>query len=174
MSRYAMVDIETTGANSAGHKVTEVAIVCVDDGLITEEWCSLVNPERPIPWGITRLTGIDNNMVAAAPQFYRLAKKIVELTEGRQFVAHNASFDYRFLQREFSELGYTFEREVICTVRLARKAFPGLSSYSLHHLSRHFELVRLAEHRALDDAKACWEIFKRIHAQAPLASSQAR
>ena len=169
MSRYAVVDIETTGMNREGNKITEVAIVCVDDGVVTEEWSSLINPECPIPWGITKLTGINDDMVSGAPKFYGVAKKIVELTEGRTFVAHNAFFDYRFLQREFSDLGYTFQREVLCTVRLGRKAFPGLPSYSLHNLSRHFQLTRLAEHRALDDAKACWEIFRRVQESAPSA-----
>ncbi|MBY0517228.1 MAG: GIY-YIG nuclease family protein [Bacteriovoracaceae bacterium] len=158
--RFAVVDIETTGANSSGNKITEVAIVCVDDGVVTEEWSSLINPERSIPWGITKLTGITDEMVASAPKFFSVAKKIVELTEDRIFVAHNAFFDYRFLQSEFSDLGYTFKRDVWCTVRLSRKAFPGLKSYSLHNLSLHFGLNRLAEHRALDDAKACYEILR--------------
>lgn len=173
MGRYCIVDIETTGMNREGNKITEVAIVCVDNGVVTEEWSSLINPECPIPWGITKLTGITDAMVSDAPKFYGVAKKIVELTEGRTFVAHNAFFDYRFLQREFSELGYTFQREVLCTVRLARKAFPGLPSYSLHNLSRHFRLERLAEHRALDDAKACWEVFRRVQESAPAAVSEA-
>lgn len=173
MGRFAVVDIETTGGNRDGNKITEVAIVCVDDGVVTEEWSSLINPERYIPWGITKLTGIDDAMVAQAPKFYGVAKKIVELTEGRTFVAHNAFFDYRFLQREFSELGFSFQREVLCTVRLARKAFPGLPSYSLHNLSRHFELTRLAEHRALDDAKACYEVFRRVQETAPGAVDEA-
>ncbi len=176
MGRYAIVDLETTGGNREGHKVTEVAIITVDEGVVTGEWSSLVNPERPIPWGITRLTGISDDMVAAAPPFYKLAKKIVELTEGRVFVAHNAFFDYRFLQREFSELGYTFQREVLCTVRLARQAFPGLKSYALTNLSKHFELRREAEHRALDDTRACWEVFRRILAQSEsvLATAQTK
>jgi DNA polymerase III epsilon subunit family exonuclease len=173
MSKYCIVDIETTGGNRDGNKITEVAILCVDDGVVTEEWSSLINPECPIPWGITKLTGINDAMVAEAPKFYGVAKKIVELTERRTFVAHNAFFDYRFLQREFSELGYSFQREVLCTVRLARKAFPGLPSYSLHNLSRHFQLTRLAEHRALDDTKACWEIFRRVQERAPSAIVEA-
>lgn len=165
MGRYAIVDIETTGGNRDGNKITEVAIIQVDDGVVVGEWSSLIYPERPIPWGITRLTGIDDAMVADAPPFYKLAKKIVELTEDRVFVAHNAFFDYRFLQKEFSELGFTFQREVLCTVRLARQAFPGLPSYSLSNLSKHFGLRREAEHRALDDTRACYEVFRRVQAQ---------
>ncbi len=162
MSKFAFVDIETTGGQRDGNKITEIAIICVDDGVITQEWSSLINPERPIPWGITKLTGITDDMVYNAPKFFSVAKKVIELTEGRVFVAHNAFFDYRFIQREFSELGYRFQREVHCTVRLGRQAFRGLASYSLSNLSKHFNLIRIAEHRALDDAKACYEIFCRI------------
>jgi hypothetical protein len=77
-------------------------------------------------------------------------------------VAHNAFFDYRFLQREFSELGFSFQRDLLCTVRLSRKAFPGLKSYSLSNLSKYFQIERLAEHRAMDDTKACLEVFQKI------------
>lgn len=165
--KLAVVDIETTGAAREGHKITEIAILCVDDGVVVEEWSSLINPERFIPWGITKLTGITDEMVAEAPKFFSVAKKIIELTEGRIFVAHNAFFDYRFIQSEFSDLGYTFQREVMCTVRLARKGFPGLPSYSLHNLSKHFALKRESEHRALDDARACYEVFRRVYAASP-------
>lgn len=171
-SKFAIVDIETTGGNSDGNKITEVAIITVDDGVVTEEWSSLINPERSIPWGITKLTGIDDGMVQDAPKFFQVAKKIVELTEGRVFVAHNVFFDYRFLQREFQDLGFPFRRDVLCTVRLARRAFPGLASYSLHNLSKHFNLTRLAEHRALDDTRACLEIFQRASTLLPLQAQE--
>ena len=159
--KYALVDIETTGGNAEGNKITEVAIITVDNGVITNEWSSLINPERSIPSFITKLTGIDDDMVQDAPKFFQIAKKIVELTEDRIFVAHNVFFDYRFLQREFQELGFSFRRDVLCTVRLARRAFPGLPSYSLSNLSKHFQLTRVNEHRALDDTRACWEVFRR-------------
>jgi DNA polymerase III epsilon subunit family exonuclease len=161
-SSFAFIDIETTGGNRDGNKITEIGIICVDEGVITCEWSTLINPERSIPWGITQLTGITDDMVAESPKFFSVAKKIIELTEKRIFVAHNVFFDYRFLQREFSELGYTFKREVLCTVRLARKTFSGLNSYSLKNLSLYLNLSREAEHRALADAKACYEVFCRI------------
>lgn len=160
-NKYAFVDIETTGGSSEAHRITEIAIITVDNGVVTEEWSSLINPERSIPWNITQLTGITNEMVEDAPRFFQVAKKIVELTQDRIFVAHNVFFDYRFLQREFQDLGFSFRRDLLCTVRLSRKAFPGLPSYSLSNLSRHFKLERLAEHRALDDTKACWNVFFR-------------
>jgi DNA polymerase-3 subunit epsilon len=160
--RYSFVDLETTGGNREGNKITEIAIINYDGAQIEGEWTTLINPERSIPWSITQLTGIDNAMVESAPRFYEVAKKIVELTQDRILVAHNAFFDYRFLQREFSELGFTFQRDVMCTVRLSRKAFPGLQSYSLSNLSRYFQIPREAEHRALDDTRACLAVFQKI------------
>lgn len=170
-NKYSFVDIETTGGSSNTHKITEIAIITVDKGVVSEEWSSLINPERSIPWNITQLTGITNEMVEEAPRFFQVAKKIVELTKDRIFVAHNVFFDYRFLQKEFQDLGFTFRRDLLCTVRLSRKAFPGLPSYSLSNLSRHFNLERLAEHRALDDTKACWNVFYRAMEVTGLDSS---
>ncbi|MCB0585935.1 MAG: 3'-5' exonuclease, partial [Phaeodactylibacter sp.] len=71
------------------------------------------------------------DMVQDAPRFYEVARKVVEMTEGAIFVAHNVRFDYSFLREEFARLGYTYSRKNLCTVRLSRKAFPGLPSYSL-------------------------------------------
>lgn len=170
--RFAIVDIETTGGNSEGNKITEVAIITLDDGVVTNEWSSLINPERSIPYHITQLTGIDDELVAEAPKFFQVAKKIVELTEDRVFVAHNVFFDYRFLQREFQELGFSFRRDVLCTVRLARRAFPGLPSYSLSNLSRHFQLTRVKEHRALDDTRACLEVFRRASEEVVVSAQE--
>ena len=106
---YSIVDIETTGGHKNGHKIIEIAIINYDGDKIVEEWSSLINPERNIPKAISYLTGINNQMVTTSPKFYEVAKKIVELTEGNIFVAHNVFFDYNFIKREFSDLGYVFE-----------------------------------------------------------------
>ena len=98
---YAIVDIETTGGSANFDKITEVAIYKFDGEKIVDEFVSLINPERPIPFSISQLTGITNEMVVDQPKFYEIAKKIVEITEDCQFVAHNAHFDYNFIRREF-------------------------------------------------------------------------
>ncbi|RMF21042.1 MAG: DNA polymerase III subunit epsilon, partial [Bacteroidetes bacterium] len=86
---YAIVDIETTGGRPSRDKITEIAVVLHDGLRILERFETLLNPETPIPYGITELTGITNEMVAEAPKFYEVARKIVEMTEGAVFVAHN-------------------------------------------------------------------------------------
>ena len=113
---YAIVDIETTGGSSRIEKITEIAIFQHDGEKITGEFVTLINPERNIPYFITNLTGITNEMVENAPRFFEIAKTIVEMTEGRIIVAHNARFDYSFIRQEFKSLGYNFRRNLLDTV----------------------------------------------------------
>lgn len=158
--QYAIVDIETTGGRASRHRITEIGIVLFDGEQVTDTFESLINPERLIPSGITRLTGITDEMVRDAPRFHEVARKIVEMTEGAVFVAHNVHFDYDFLREEFKRLGYTFSRRKLCTVRLSRKVFPGLPSYSLGNLIKHFGIKVDARHRALADAMATTELLE--------------
>ena len=162
---FTIIDVETTGGSSAYERITEIAIVRHDGERIVDTFSTLINPEKSIPWNITRLTGISNEMVADAPKFYEVAKKIVELTEDAVFVAHNVSFDYGFIREEFARLGYPFTRKQLCTVRMSRKAFPGLRSYSLSNLKQHFGIYAEQSHRALDDTLATVQIFERILAE---------
>ena len=159
---YSIIDIETTGGHRDGNKITEIAIINFDGEKIEDTFTTLINPERQIPWTITRLTGITNEMVSAAPKFYDIAKKIVEMTEGRIFVAHNVFFDFNFLKREFSDLGYSFRRKKACTVRLARKHLPGYHSYSLGKICSDLGIHIEGRHRAFGDASATVELLKLI------------
>ncbi len=159
---YAVVDLETTGGMAKRDKITEIAIVVTDGKTILDTYSTLINPERSIPYEITRITGITDKMVQDAPKFYEVAKKIVEITEGAIFVAHNVRFDYSFLKEEFASLGYTFTRKQLCTVVLSRKSFPGLTSYSLGNLIRHFKIQVQNRHRALDDTMATVDILHRV------------
>jgi DNA polymerase III subunit epsilon len=160
--RYAIIDIETTGGSAARERITEIAVVVHDGSKIIETYETLVNPERSIPLYITQITGISDATVKDAPKFYEIAKKIVQLTEGAVFVAHNVRFDYGFVQEEFRRLGYTFSRPQLCTVKLSRVAFPGLRSYALGNLIAHFGIKVKDRHRALADTLATTEIFEKI------------
>lgn len=156
---YSIIDIETTGGNPKVDRITEIAIFLHDGEKVIDTYTSLVNPTMPIPDFISRLTGIDNEMVREAPQFYEIAKKVVEITQGSIFVAHNVRFDYSFIQKEFRQLGYTFSRKQLCTVKLSRKLLPGFKSYSLKNLCKTLEINNEAAHRAAGDAKATTELF---------------
>ena len=151
---FAVIDVETTGLSAKSEKITEIAILLHDGEKVTEEFHSLVNPEKKIPYRITQITGINNQMVANAPKFFELAKKIIEMTEGRTIVGHNVTFDYNFLRSEFREFNYEFERKTLCTVRNSRKYIKGQASYSLGKLTKSLGIPHTDKHRALGDAKA--------------------
>lgn len=159
---YAIVDIETTGGSSRIEKITEIAIIQHDGNNITGEFSTLINPERNIPYYITSLTGITNEMVEDAPKFFEVARTIVEMTEGRTMVAHNARFDYSFIREEFKSLGYNFRRNLLDTVTLSRKLIPGHKSYSLGNLCRDLGIRISGRHRASGDALATAELFKLL------------
>jgi DNA polymerase-3 subunit epsilon len=159
---YAITDIETTGGNAKREKITEIAIYKFDGNKIVDELVTLVNPERNIPVQIQQLTGITNEMVANAPKFYEIAKQVVEITHDCIFVAHNAAFDYNFIQQEFKSLGFDFQRENLCTVKLSRKLLPGYPSYSLGILSQQLGIEIDGRHRASGDAKATVELFSKL------------
>jgi DNA polymerase-3 subunit epsilon len=162
VKKYAIIDVETTGGTARYERITEIAIVIHDGTKVVDTFSTLINPERSIPWSITQLTGITDEMVADAPRFFEVAKQIVQLTEDAIFVAHNVSFDFNFIREEFARLGYTYSRRQLCTVRLSRKTFPGLPSYSLSNLKKHFGIAADRSHRALDDTLATVELFERI------------
>jgi DNA polymerase III subunit epsilon len=164
---YSIIDIETTGGNPYRDKITEIAIYLHDGTQIIREFHTLINPERKIPYFISRMTGITDEMVARAPKFYEVAKTIVELTENSVFVAHNASFDYNFIKTEFKNLGFFFQRECLCTVKLSRKIIPGYKSYSLGKLCNDLNIIIENRHRAQGDALATVKLFELLVHEKP-------
>ena len=102
---YAIVDIETTGSNASGSRITEIAIIIHDGTNIIDRWETLVNPEREIPLAIFSLTGINNEMVRDAPIFDDISEKVLEMLTDRIFVAHNVNFDYSFVRHQLEESG---------------------------------------------------------------------
>ncbi len=156
---FAVIDIETTGGNARFEKITEIAIFIHDGEKVVKEYSTLINPEKNIPPFISRLTGISDEMVADAPKFYEVAKDIVELTDSKIIVAHNAQFDYGFIREEFRSLGFSFNRSTLCTVKLARKLIPGHRSYSLGNICSQLGISNDARHRASGDALATVKLF---------------
>lgn len=159
---YAIIDIETTGGRPDRDKITEIAVIIHDGKQVVETFCSLINPECFIPYYISKLTGITDDMVHDAPKFHEIAKKIVQLTQGCVFVAHNVNFDYGFVKAAFKSLGYDYNRKTLCTVKLSRKTFLGLLSYSLGNLCDSLGIGNNARHRALGDCQATAIVFDKI------------
>ena len=134
---YAVVDVETTGGSPhAGHRITEIAAVTVVGGEVREVYETLVNPERVIPPQIVRLTGITAEMVRDQPAFRDVWQEVVQAVGGHVFVAHNVTFDWRFVSHEVERAsGTAIEGRRLCTVRLARKLLPQLRSRSLGYVA---------------------------------------
>ncbi|MBC8320162.1 MAG: 3'-5' exonuclease, partial [Bacteroidetes bacterium] len=151
---YAIVDIETTGLSPSNEKITEIAIIIHDGKKIIDEFSTLINPEKKIPYRIIHMTGINNQMVEGAPKFYEIAKQIVEITQSKIIVGHNVRFDYSFIRNEFKSLGYDYARKTLDTVKLSRKLIPGRKSYGLGVLCKDLAIENHARHRAGGDALA--------------------
>ncbi|MFS1701585.1 exonuclease domain-containing protein [Alteromonas sp. AMM-1] len=165
MQPYVVVDIETTGGQAPQHRITEVGMVKIVNGLEVARWQSLINPGRHIPYRITQLTGISDDMVADAPTFDAVADDIDAFTHGCVFVAHNVNFDYGFIKQEFARLERSFRRPKLCTCARMRQHRSGLPSYSLKALTEHFGIRLDNHHRALDDALAAAELLKIIQGE---------
>ena len=159
---YAILDIETTGGKYDEEGITEIAIYRFDGHEVTDQFISLINPERPIQDFVTKLTGINNKMLRNAPKFYEVAKRIVEITQDTIIVGHNAAFDYRILQTEFRRLGYDYVRTTLCTVELSQQLLPEKESYSLGKLVRSLGIPMSERHRASGDALATLNLFKYL------------
>jgi DNA polymerase-3 subunit epsilon len=157
--KYAIVDIETTGPNPLRDKIIDIAIYIHDGESVVDSFSSLINPECSIPPFISRLTGIDSEMVQSAPRFYEVAKQIVQITDGAVFVAHNASFDYSFTRHEFKSLGFNFSKNYLCTLRLSRKLLKGYPAYGLGRLCGYLGIPIENRHRASGDAEATTKLF---------------
>ncbi len=157
------LDLETTGATAHSDRITEIGLVEVDHGRHLGEWSSLVNPQRPIPQMIESLTGISDAMVADAPTFAELAQELYRRLAGKTLVAHNARFDFSFLQNEFRRVGLKYAPEVLCTVRLSRRLYPRERRHNLDSLIERHGLTCDGRHRALADARVLWDFTQHIH-----------
>jgi len=163
MSIYSIIDIEATGGNAKTDRLTEIAIFLHDGHEIIDKFTSLVNPERSIPPYVKRLTGINDVMAREAPLFSEISEKILEITKGSYFVAHDSKFDYDFIRTEFISSGYNqFELPQLCTLKLSKKLLPDLPFYSLGKLCKSLEIPVESRHRAEGDAFATVQLFELL------------
>ena len=157
---YTIVDLEATGGKFNEESIIEIAIYKFDGVSVTDQFISLVNPEKEIHPYVEKLTGISSKMLKTAPKFHEIAKRVIEITSDSVLVAHNAQFDYRILQLEFKRLGFDFSMKSICTVILSQELLPNQESYKLGRLSRSLGIPIKDRHRASGDALATVELFK--------------
>lgn len=158
------IDLETTGAATTVDRITEIGLIEVEYGEYVREWSTLVNPQMDIPPFIEALTGISNDMVAGAPVFADVAAGLQARLCGKLLVAHNARFDYGFLRAEFGRLDTEYASDLVCTVKLSRKLFPGHARHNLDSLMQRHDVICDARHRALGDARVLWDLISKWRA----------
>ena len=156
---FAVVDIETTGSTPQSAGITEIAIVIHNGVEVTGKYVTLINPRHKIPPFIVNMTGISDEMVAAAPLFEEVAPQIYNLLNGRVFVAHNVSFDYSFVHYLLGRSGFQWSAPKLCTIKLSRRVFPGLEKYGLGSLTRDLGIRIEGRHRAWGDAAATAQVL---------------
>ncbi len=154
-STFVVVDVETTGLSPVEDRITEIAMMKVKNGVLLDEFSTLINPLVTIPASITNLTGIDNLMVADAPTAREVVPTIAEFLGNAIFVAHNAQFDWGFVSRTtLRERGIEVNNQQLCTVKLSRIILPNLPSKSLGLVAKALNIKIPERHRASGDAYA--------------------
>jgi len=162
-AKFVVCDVETTGLSPIYDRIIEIALIRIENLKIVDKFTTLVNPETFISPFITQLTGIRNEDVFLAPKFSDIALKVREFLQDAIFVAHNASFDYKFILHSFlRENIYPPENPTLCTKLLARRIVSGLQSYGLKSLIEFFKIHNLKAHRAFGDALATTHLFLRL------------
>jgi DNA polymerase-3 subunit epsilon len=158
---FVVVDLETTGGSPRESRITEIGAVKLRGGERLGAFETLVNPGAPIPRSITYLTGIDDGMVAGAPSIEWVLPSFAEFARGCVFVAHNARFDFTFLNVAFERLDYDpLPPPPVCTARLARRVvWPDVPNVRLATLAQYFRTAAKPTHRALPDAETCGEVL---------------
>lgn len=162
--RFVVFDLETTGLSAGGERITEIGAVVLENGEITGQFGTFVNPEKAIPAEITQLTGITDEMVAGAPSEEEALREFYAFCGGENavLVAHNAPFDMSFLQAAARRCKVSAAFTSIDTVPMARALYKDLSNYKLGTLAKYLKLPPFQHHRAVDDAQALGEIFRRM------------
>lgn len=164
---YIVFDLETTGLSAAaGHRVIEIGAVALENGRPAAEFHSLIHCERRISWGARRVNGISAGMLRGQPPAAEVIPRFAEFIGDHPLVAHNAPFDLSFLRAEFSRCALSIANPHHCTLGFSRRYFPGLPSYKLENLARHFLgpaiVNRSTLHRAIDDARLTAALWLKI------------
>ncbi|MGL5353210.1 MAG: PolC-type DNA polymerase III, partial [Clostridium sp.] len=163
---YVVFDIETTGFSPKNNKIIEIGAIKVVNGEAVDMFSAFVYPQCKIPYKITELTGITDEMVREAKLIDEVLPKFIEFVGNSVVVAHNAGFDTGFIKKNCNDLGLKFNNTVFDTVTLARFLYPELKRVKLNVVAKHLGINLENHHRAVDDAKATAEIllisFKKL------------
>mgnify|MGYP004609780723 CR=1 FL=1 len=161
-STFVVFDIETTGFSAVNDRIIEIGAVKVENGVITEKFSEFVNPERPIPFEIEKLTSINDRMVEDAPNISVILPKFMDFCRGSVLVAHNADFDTGFIRHNCEVLGLPYDYTYVDTLGIARSFLEGLKNYKLDTVVEAMGCTLANHHRAVDDAGATADVFVRF------------
>lgn len=159
---YLVLDTETTGLNPARDKVLEIGAARIEKGQVADTFSALIDTGIPLPERITELTGITDAMQAEGRKTEEVFREFVVFCGDLPVLGHNIQFDFSFLKQTAVNLGLSFEKEGIDTLRIARKVLSDLPSRRLSDLCVHYGIDPGHSHRALDDALATHELLKRL------------
>jgi len=157
---FVVFDIETTGLDPKLEKIVEIGAVKIKNGIFTETFSSLINPQRPIPPEATAVHGITNEDVKEKPTIDLVLPDFYKFVKDSTLVAHNLPFDIGFLELIGEKMGIYFDNEKLDTLTLARKTLAHLKKFNLPYLTKLFSITHESKHRAVDDAVAAAQLLK--------------
>lgn len=165
--RYIAFDVETTGLSPFSDRIIELGAVRFVNGVAVDTFSTLVNPGILIPPSATAINHITNEMVQAAPKERDVYEKFLDFLGdaaygGGILCAHNARFDFGFLEKTLSRLGVDAELKYVDTLALSRQFIPGLPNYKQGTIEAHFGFTNKSSHRASSDAEMCGRILNQI------------
>ncbi|WP_291236351.1 PolC-type DNA polymerase III [Frisingicoccus sp.] len=164
-SRFVVFDIETTGFSAVNDRIIEIGAVKVEGGRIVDRYSTFVNPERPIPFEIEKLTGIHDGMVEDAEVIEDVLPKFMEFCQDCIMVAHNAEFDMSFIRENCRRQGIERKFTVVDTLAMARSMLPDLKNYKLDTVVEAVGGSLENHHRAVEDAESTADIFVKFVAR---------
>lgn len=164
VSDYVVFDLETTGTSCLADQVVEISAIKVEDHQVVDEFSTLVNPERRIPYYATEVNGITDDMVADAPTFDTVLYDFLEFIGDLPLVGHNIhTFDLPFIYRDSEKFfGRVPENDYVDTLKMARLCLPELSNYKLTDLAEHFGIETEGAHRALCDCRMNQLVYEHL------------
>lgn len=156
---YVCIDLETSGIRAKWDKIIEIGAVKVRNGIVVDKFEQLINPGVELSERIIDLTKITDDMLCDKPEIEEIMPKLIEFIGDDILLGHNIAFDYNFLKQNAVNVGITFEKEGIDTLKIARKTLKGLESRGLEYLCNYFGIIDENHHRALNDAQVTSKLY---------------
>ncbi len=167
INSFIALDLETTGISPAEDRIIEIGAIKVIDGNECKTFNTFINPKMKIPERITEITGIDDRMVSGAPILRDIFPEFLEFLEDYPLLGHNILFDFSFLKTAAVNMEYSFEKQGIDTLKMARRIYPEAESKKLEFLCEYLGIDPGNSHRAYDDARSAKRLYEKMYTVNP-------